>query len=120
MQPVTSTRRSTTRFTHDQRRAKARGKPAPHARLSLIDDDELAGVVSAEPSIEIVLRRAHRTDASDDTRRLGVTALAGPRRVVDRERNELVAVVRATAKPWLVRASAGHAHEAGTTTSSHA
>ncbi len=36
-----------------------------------VDDDELAGVVAAEPRVEIVLRAAHRADPRDHAGGLG-------------------------------------------------
>jgi len=79
----------------------------------LIDNDELAGVVAAEARVEIVLRAAHRADASDDARGLGrVATTARTGRVVDGKWNELVAIVRTAAQARLVRAATRHAYEA--------
>src|SRR5665647_2749799 len=81
------------------------------ASCQLVDDNELAGVVPAEPRVEVVLRSTHRADPGDHTRGLGeVLRAARAGRVVDRKRNELVAIVRTAPKSRLVGATTRHAH----------
>ena len=92
------------------RRSSRIGRRSP----IVVDHDELACVVTAEARVEIVLRCAHTGQMRAITPAGSVCscAAARTRRVVDRERHELVAVVRAAAQARLVRAAARHAHEA--------
>src|ERR1039457_754401 len=56
-------------------------------------------------------KRADRTDSRDYVRGLPGGAAGRARGVVDRERHELVAIVRAAPQAGLVLAFTGHAHE---------
>src|SRR2546430_9127737 len=105
-------------------RAGCRGWEAPRRDLAALDDeldekallvdhDELAGVVAAEPRAEIVLRGADRADPGDHAGRLGGLRTPRARGVVHRERHQLVAVVGTGAEARLVGAPTGHADQAG-------